>query len=128
VPGGINWRDGSIQYVGYANGTSCQNMGTCPGYLSTKDGYAGCYYACQKGKVEKFDNVGCKFLAYHPDLKWVKTTPALASKLPGALTRNVGTSWYLMYARLCANNYVTVGRIHYKGLFKFHQKLLKLKF
>lgn len=45
--------------------------------------------------------------------KWVKTTPAQASQLPGVLSRNVGTSWYLMYARLCDGNFITVGRIHY---------------
>lgn len=26
VPGGFNYKDGSIQYVGYGDGTSCDNI------------------------------------------------------------------------------------------------------
>lgn len=44
-------------------------MNTCPGFVSTVEGFAGCYYPCQKGKTEYFDNTGCKYLAWHPDLR-----------------------------------------------------------
>lgn len=38
----------------------------------------------------------------------------MADKLPGVLTRNVASRWWLMYARMCApDDHVTVGRVHY---------------
>lgn len=45
--------------------------------------------------------------------QWVKTNPRDADKVPGVLTRNVGKQWYLIYARMCTQNLVRLGRIHY---------------
>jgi hypothetical protein len=114
VAGGYNYKDGEIQYVASGNAESCARMTTCPGYISITDP-AGCYMSCQKYRNETFDNSPstCSYLAYHPDLVWVTTTPSKADKVPGVLSRNVGTRWYLLYARLCTNDVLTVGRVHY---------------
>lgn len=71
--------------------------------------------ACQKTKSEIF-STNASYIGYHPDLVWVTTTPAKANKVPGVLTRTVGKTWYLMYARLCTNDVITVGRVHYGKL------------
>lgn len=68
---------------------------------------------CQKYRNESFDTSGCYYLAWHPDLRWVETTVNIADKIPGVLFKDVAKRWYLMYARLCVNNQIRVGRIHY---------------
>lgn len=64
VPGGVNYKDGSIQYVGYGNASSCAAMMTCPGYISTKAGSAGCYMACHVTLKEQFDASSAYYLAW----------------------------------------------------------------
>lgn len=64
VPGGKNYKDGSIEYVGYGDATKCSKMKKCPGYISTKKGSAGCYMACQATKKEFFDATSAYYLAW----------------------------------------------------------------
>lgn len=68
---------------------------------------------CQKYLNESYDRSDCYYLAWHPNLRWVETPVNTADKIPGVLFKDVSTRWYLMYARLCANNVARVGRIHY---------------
>jgi hypothetical protein len=85
VPGGINYKDGTIEYVGYGDASSC-GMSTAPGYISTKQGRAGgenlikliefinkfyfsAYMPCQKTRSELFNPNGAYYVAWHPDLK-----------------------------------------------------------
>ena len=62
--GGNNFRDGSVQYVGFGSASGCDSMRACPGFMSTKDGSAGCYMPCQATRNEIFDATNAYYLAW----------------------------------------------------------------
>lgn len=114
-PGGIYYKDGSTQYVGYGDGNACSLMTTSPGYILTTQGKAGCYMPCQDSKTEMFDTAKAFYLAYHPKLRWVKTTVSNVNNQAGAVHINP-PGWDLKFGRMCSKTLNQVGRIHYAAL------------
>ena len=115
-PGGIYHKDGSTQYIGYGNGNGCRLMTTCPGFILTTEGKAGCYMPCQDTKTEMFDTTKAFYLAYHPKLRWVNTTISDVNNHAGAIRFNPN-GWHLKIGRTCSKNLVQVGRVHYTAIY-----------
>lgn len=92
-------------------------MASCPGFISTTQGKAGCYMPCQDTKTEIFDTAKVFYLAYHPKLRWVNTTVATVNKINNAISlilkRLGGGGWWFKFGRTCSNNLIQLGRVHY---------------
>lgn len=63
-PGGFSFMDGSIQYVGYGNASTCSNMNLGVGYITTTAGSAGCYTPCHSTRKEVLTSPIVKYLAW----------------------------------------------------------------
>lgn len=112
--------DGSTIYGGVGDFSVCFNQNPAPSRVMTGIN-AGAYSSCSNGQLagENYDKISPQYFYNHADLKWVQTTPLMASSVPGAVLVN---GMFVGRKHIASKNgtYQQVGKI-YGG--KFYYKI-----